>query len=415
MIDQSSNQQSAYDRRGPNRADGDSSDRSDGVGPARSYTGRLIVGSVVLVGGALAIVAVLATHRNAAAAKVTVALESNVAAGPAVRTAIAGLSTNTSNIPLIGEARPYATVTLYAKVSGYLRSVNVDMGDRVKAGEVLAVIESPETDRAFSAAQADYENKQVTADRVAKLLDKKFVSPEEADQARTEAAVARERLAGLQELRGYEELRAPFTGTVTARFADPGALMQNAASSQTSALPVVTVAQTDSLRVFVYLDQGDAVNVRDGTPATITMAERPGVSVKAAVTRMSGQLDSKTRKMVAEVDVSDRSGVIVPGSFVQVDLGLANTAKPQAPVEALVVRNGKSYVGVVDDSSRVHFHPVTIAQNDGRMLTFADGVQPGERLALSLGSAIADGALVRVAKDSTAAGPPKATPKGSQQ
>src|SRR5579872_3809411 len=220
MIDQTSNQQSPYDRRGPDRAAGDPSDRSGGTVPARSYTGQLIVGSVVLVGGALTIVALLATHRNAAAAKVAVSLESSVAAGPAVRTVLAGLSTNTSKVQLIGEARPFATVTLYAKVSGYLRSVNVDMGDHVKAGEVLAVIESPETDRALSAAKADYENKQVTADRVAKLLDKKFVSPEEADQARTEAAVARERLAGLEELRGYEELRAPFTGTVTARFAD---------------------------------------------------------------------------------------------------------------------------------------------------------------------------------------------------
>jgi hypothetical protein len=119
---------------------------------------------------------------------------------------------------------------------------------------------------------------------------------------------------------------------------------------------------------------------------------------------MSGQLDPKTRKMVAEVDVNDRAGTIVPGGFVQVDLGLPNTAKPQAPVEALVVRGGKTYVGVIDDSSRIHFHAVTIAQNDGRTLTFADGVQPGERLALSLGSAIADGALVRVAKDSAGGG-----------
>lgn len=411
MIDQTSNQQSPYDRRGADRAAHDSSERSKGTAPARSYAGRLIVGSVVLVGGALAIVAVLATHRNAAAAKVAASLETSVAAGPAVRTALASLSPNTSKVQLIGEARPYATVTLYAKVSGYLRSVNVDMGDRVKAGEVLAVIESPETDRALSAAKADYENKQVTADRVAKLLDKKFVSPEEADQARTEAAVARERLAGLEELRGYEEIRAPFNGTVTARFADPGALMQNAASSQTSALPVVTVAQNDSLRVFVYLDQGDAVNVRNGTPAVITMAERPGVSVRASVTRMSGQLDPKTRKMVAEVDVNDRNGTIVPGSYVQVDLGLPSTAKPQAPVEALVIRGGKSYVGVIDASSHVHFRPVTVAQNDGRMLTFADGVQAGERLALSLGSAIADGALVRIARDSAGAAPAKGSEK----
>src|SRR5581483_1675084 len=192
--------------------------------------GRIIVGSVVLVGGAVAFVAILATHRNARAAKVASTLTSDVASGQIVRTVIADMSGASPTIQLIGEARPFAAVTLYAKVSGYLKNVNVDMGDKVKAGQVVATIESPETDAAYSAAKADYENKQVTAERVAKLLDKKFASPEESDRARTDAAVAHERLAGLEQQRGYELLRAPFAGTVTARFADPGALVQNAAN-----------------------------------------------------------------------------------------------------------------------------------------------------------------------------------------
>src|SRR6185312_11402965 len=135
------------------------------------------------------------------------------------------------------------------KVAGYIKTVAVDVGDRVKANDVVATIESPETDRALDAAQADYDNKQLTSSRIAQLLQRKLVSPQEADQARTEAAVAKERLEGLHEQQGYETLRAPFAGRVTARFADPGALAQNAASSQTSALPVVTVSQTDALRV----------------------------------------------------------------------------------------------------------------------------------------------------------------------
>jgi RND family efflux transporter MFP subunit len=391
MIDHPSPTASSYDRRTASRTEGDP------AAPAPTHVGRIIIGSVVLVGGALAVVAVLAAQRNAGAARVATSLASAVAAGPTIRTVVVELSKANPKVQLIGEARPYATVTLYAKVSGYLRTVNVDMGDKVKAGQIVAVIESPETDRAYSAAQADYENKQVTADRVAKLLAKKFASPEEGDQARTDAAVAHERLAGLEELRAYESLRAPFAGTVTARFADPGALVQNAASSQTSALPVVTIAETDSLRVLVYLDQGDAANVRAGTPATITLAERTGVAVRARVSRASGQLDPKTRKMVAELDVDDRSGIIVPGSFVQVELGLAAAPKPQAPVEALVVRGGKTFVAIVDDSSRVHFRPVIVAENDGRVLTFASGVAPGDRLGLSLASGIADGARVRVA------------------
>jgi RND family efflux transporter MFP subunit len=411
MIDQTSNQQS-YDHRSPERS-GDGSSNRNGAKPSRSYTGRIIVGSLVLIGGAIALVALLATHRSADAAKVATSLVTAAADGPVVRTVVVNVSGANPGVQLIGEARPYATVTLYAKVSGYLRSVRVDMGDKVKAGQTIGVIESPETDRAYSAAKADYENKQVTADRVDKLLAKKFVSPEEADQARTEAAVARERLAGLEDQRAYEQLRAPFAGTVTARYADPGALVQNAASSQTSALPVVTIAETDSLRVVVYLDQGDAVNVRPGTRALITMAERPGVRVPATVARVSGQLDPKTRKMATELDVDDRNGGIVPGSFVQVELGLATTSKPQAPVEVLVVRGGKTFVAAVDDSSRVRFHPVAVAQNDGRFVTFAEGVNAGDRLALSLGSSLADGAKVRVA-DSVGAAPAAKDAKGVQ-
>jgi RND family efflux transporter MFP subunit len=373
--------------------------------PTHNHAGRVVFGSVILIAVAVAAIALLATHRSAGAAKVATTLTTDAAAGPTIRTAIVGLSTANANVQLIGEARPYASVTLYAKVSGYLGSITVDMGDKVKAGQVIATIESPETDRALSGAKVDYDNKQVTADRLTKLLAKKFVSPGESDQATTEAAVARERLASLQEQRAYEEIRAPFAGTVTARYADPGALVQNAASSQTSALPVVTVAQTDSLRVLVYLDQGDAANVHPGTRCIITLAERPGLVVPAAVARLSGQLDTKTRKMVAELDVNDRSGVIVPGSFVQVQIAATSSAKPQAPVEALVVRGGQTLVAVVDETSHVHFQPVTVAQNDGRNVTFSSGVKVGDRVALSLGSSLADGAVVRVSPAAAAAAP----------
>jgi RND family efflux transporter MFP subunit len=299
-------------------------------------------------------------------------------------------------VDLLGEARPFATVTLYAKVAGYLKTVVVDVGDRVKTGDVVATIESPETDRALAGAQADYDNKQLTSSRVAQLLQRKLVSPQEADQARTEAAVAKERLEALREQQAYETLRAPFSGRVTSRFADPGALAQNAASSQTSALPVVTVSKSDSLRVLVYLDQSDAAVVHPGTPATITMTERPSVRIPVRVSRIAGELDPKTRKMLTELDVENSRDLIVPGSFVNVRIDFPATPAPQAPVEALIVRNGGSFVGTIDGQSRVHLTPVTIASNDGKMVTFASGVQPGARLAINLGSSVADGDRVQV-------------------
>lgn len=375
-----------YDRRGGGHHPGEP--------PSR--VGRIVIGSALLVGAAIGTIALLATRKTAAAAREGNALTADESKGNIVRVADVTMSPSVVKRELLGEARPFASVTFYAKVSGYLRTVDVDMGDQVKPGQVLATIESPETDRAYLAAKADYDNKQVLSTRISQLLAKKMVSPQEADQAKADAAVAQERVNALQEEQQYETLRAPFNGRVTARYADPGALMQNAASSQTSALPVVTVAETDSLRVFVYLDQADAARVHVGTPATITLTERPGFSLPARVARVAGELDPKTRKMMTEIDVRDQSGTIVPGGFVNVSLDVQTPSKPQAPVEALLVRGQNTLVATVGADSRVHFKPVVVAGNDGKMLTFANGVAPGDHLALSLGNAVADGGRIQV-------------------
>lgn len=353
---------------------------------------------------ALAAVGLLGWRRSAGAREETRLRKAEVSHGTIVKTTTVALAPAVRRLTLLGEARPFAEVTLYAKVSGYLKSVLVDRGDHVHQGELLATIESPETDRAVSAARAEYEQRRVTADRVVKLLAQQFVSPQEADQARADAAVAHERLAALEEQQAYESLRAPLDGTVTARYADPGALVQSAATSQTNALPVLTVSETDRLRVFVYLDQGDAADVRPGTRATLTSQDHPDIKVPASVTRLSGVLDAKTRKMVAEVDVNDRDGRIVPGGFVQVLLDVPTVARPQAPAEALVVRGTSTYVGLIDSTAHVHLIPVTVASNDGKTVTFGSGVVAGQRIALSLGGTVPDGALVQVADN-----PPTAT------
>jgi membrane fusion protein (multidrug efflux system) len=136
--------------------------------------------------------------------------------------------------------------------------------------------------------------------------------------------------------------------------------------------------------------------VRTGTPATITLAERPGVKIIADVARVSGELDPKSRKMLTELDVDNSHGEIVPGSFVEVHLAFPSPSQPQAPVEALVVRGGKTFVATVDDASRVHFAPVVVGLNDGRAVTFTSGATLGERVALNLGGAVNEGDRVQV-------------------
>ena len=288
--------------------------RKDGGRGARGAI-VLTIATVALVAMSLYVVLAMRGRRIAHTASEIVARTATVDRGTIVQTVDVTASPSVRHIDLQGEARPYAAVTLYAKISGYLKTIRVDVGDTVSANEVVATIESPETDRALAGAQADYEIKKATAGRVAQLLDRKYISPQEADVAKADAAVAEQRVAALSEEQAYETLRAPFAGRVTARFADPGALMQSAASAQTGALPVVTVAETDSLRILTYLDQGPAALVHPGDRVAITMTERPGVTIMGTVSRQSGQLDSKTRMMLVEVDVNDRGGEIVPGEF----------------------------------------------------------------------------------------------------
>jgi membrane fusion protein, multidrug efflux system len=369
-------------------------------------SGGLRLTAIVIVIAALAAAALLASHRSHAATDETARRTGDAVGGPTVRAVAAVASAPSHRLELLAEARPYASVTLYAKVSGYLKWIGVDKGDRVKADQVVAIIESPETDASWSAATADYKQKQLTASRLKQLLDRKFASQEETDLAAADEAVARERLNSLTQQREFEKLKVPFNGTVTARFADPGALVQNAAASQTSALPVVTVENADSLRIYAYLDQADAASVHIGLPAILTMDERAGVKINVKVARTSGELDAKTRKLLVEFDVDNRSGTIVPGSFVHIEMDVPAPVMPEIPSEALLVRQDRSLVALLAADSTVHFRDVTVASNDGKRLRVLKGINVGDRVVLNAGDAITDGARVRPAADA-AAPPPK--------
>jgi RND family efflux transporter MFP subunit len=371
---------------------------------APPLSGGLRAAGAVLIVLALATAGVLAWRRSHTTSDDAARRRAEVAGGPIVRSVVAVPSAAAHHLVLLAEARPYASVTLYAKVSGYLKWIGVDKGDRVKAGQVIAIVESPETDAAWSATQADYTQKALTASRLKQLLDRKFASQEETDLAAADEAVARGRLESLAQQREFEKLKVPFNGTVTARFADPGALVQNAASSQTSALPVVTVEDTDSLRIYAYLDQVDAESVRPGLPATITMDERAGVRIPVKVARTSGALDARTRKLLVELDLDNRHGEIVPGSFVHVELDAPAPVLPELPSEALIVRQNRTFVAVLAVDSTVHFREVTVASNDGRRIRVLTGVSSGDRVVLNAGDALADGARVRPAAETAPGG-----------
>src|SRR5207253_3116298 len=146
-------------------------------------------------------------------------------------------------------------------------------------------------------------NKRLDAERARTLVKRDMIAQQDADQAETDAEVAEANVKALATMKAYEVIRAPFAGTVTARYADPGALLQNAANSQTSALPLVTISQTERLRVYAYLDQRDAPFVHVGDGADVRLLERPGVALPGRVSRLSSELDPKTRMMLIEIDL----------------------------------------------------------------------------------------------------------------
>jgi len=356
---------------------------------------------------AAVIVAVVFAFKQISFHRETKAREREIAAGPHVQVARAAPSPTQHMLTLIGEARPFASVTLYAKVSGFLTHVRADKGDRVQKGQLLAIVESPESTHDYQGAVADARNKRAIADRIKPLLEQKLVSQQEADQAFADADVAESKVKSLGAVSGYQEIRAPFDGRVTARFADPGALVQSAANAQTSALPLFTVSQVDRLRIYMYVDQKDAASVKNGIPVVIGLDERPDVHLRAAVTRFSGELDPRTRMLLAEVDLENQTGVLVPGSFVKVSMTVQTPSYIQVPVEALVLRDAKTYVPVVTSSDTVSYRAVDVADNDGENVRLLSGLNAGEAVALNMGASLPEGSRVQPLAPAPAAAPKK--------
>ena len=356
--------------------------------PWRVYTlGIVLITVVVIAAGAVAI------WRSRVSAGKSQRASNPAANAPSVLVASAMLGPPERELDVQGEARPMASVTLYSKISGYLRAIYVDRGDRVQENQVLAVIQSPEIDRQHQAASADAEFKRANAQSAAQLSGGGAISARQVESERASAAVAEAVLAGLKTQKAFTILRAPFEGTVTARFADPGALVQNAANAQSGALPVVTISQTDRVRVFTYVDQRNARWVQVGDPVQLTIPET-GTVQPGRVTRINGELDPRTRMMVIEVrpDAQDRS--ILPGAFVRARMTVKTPGLVDVPAEALLWREQKPFVAVVTGNNRLKLRPVVLGHFKGALAGLSAGVTPGERVALNLGRAAADDDLI---------------------
>ena len=323
------------------------------------------------------------------------AIEADAALGPRVVFTTVRSGPESRTISLLGDARPYLSSTIFAKVSGYLKTVDVDKGSLVKQGQKLAEIDSSELDSQYRGAVADLDYKRRLAARSRELVRTGNTPVQTAEQNDSALRQAEELVSNLDTMRAYQILSAPFDGTIIARYADPGSLVQAATTNQASSLPVVQIADLSKLRVGVYVEQRDVSAIHVGNPAEVIDASDQDRRRVGKISRTAGALDPRTRTLYIEIDIDNRDNFLVPGSFTYVNIQVPIQSLPQIPVSAMTTRGGKQLVAVVGDNNIVQFRPVKIGNTDGTLFNILDGVKPGEKVVLNVTDDVTEGSKVR--------------------
>jgi RND family efflux transporter MFP subunit len=311
--------------------------------------------------------------------------------------------TQTLNLP--GSLQGYVQAPVAARAGGYLRRWTKDIGSRVKQGELLAEIETPELDQQLSQAvaarnqtAASVELAKTSLDRWEQLRKRDAVSQQELEERRSAFTQARANLAGadanverLRQLESFKRVVAPFAGVITRRNVDIGDLID-------SNKPLFLLSQTDPLRVYVNVPQSYAHLVKPGQAAIVTQTELRGRSFKGQVARTASSIDASTRTMQVEISLPNRDGALLPGAFVNVELAAAPSGTLTAPANTLLFRRQGTLVATVNGSGTVHLQPVRVGRNYGETVEVLEGLKGNESLVLNPSDSIAEGDKVQAAK-----------------
>jgi len=301
---------------------------------------------------------------------------------------------------------PYHQTTLYAKVSGYLKTIAVDKGDRVKAGQVLAVIDDPELGQRLQQAQSDYEIKKVTYERLANVRKENpdVIAKQDVDLAEAAYQGSTHALEQLVTMLDYTKVRAPYSGVITARFVDPGALIQAATSSATQSVPLFTIMDMSTLRFYINVPQEDASYVHKGSGARIMLKD--GRSIDATVTRSTMALDPGTRTLLAEIDVRNEESSLAPGMFAEVVLDLRSHQGALVVPPAALVSEGTSKAVFIVENGVVRKVPIKTDIDDGVWVEVTSGLSGDEEVVVVGKSRVSDGAKVNASPSNLPAGKP---------
>jgi RND family efflux transporter MFP subunit len=329
-----------------------------------------------------------------------------------------------SSLTVAGQFQPYQQVDLHAKVSGYIRWIKVDIGDRVRQGEVLALLEVPELQDQVEGAQAEVRHSQsditraqsevVSAESTYSAVHAEYTRLEEASkerpgliaeqelddarakdqQAAAQVGVARASVDAMQQQLGvshatrsrletmsrYEQIVAPFTGVVTKRYADTGSLIQAGQDNNTQTLPVVEVAESDLLRLRMPVPESDVPYIQVGGDVQVKV-NATGSTFAGKIIRFSRALDTDTRTMLTEVDVPNHDLSLSPGMYAETTIQLQQKNDALIlPAQAVVQNGDQSYVLVVDATNHVEKRTVTLGIQTSNRVEITSGLQAGDNV-----------------------------------
>ena len=333
------------------------------------------------------------------------------------------LESGAGTVNLPGSFEPYERALLYARVSGYLSRMKVDIGDRVKRNDTIAELQIPEMEAEQGRAKADVASAtaalrraeanaklaEITYGRLSDLQTREpqAVTQQDVDAAAAELAVARSnvdsaaaaievagaKLVYLQALMSFAVIRAPFDGVVVRRFVDPGALV---VAGSDDGEPVVELASVDRLRLVLAIPESFVPRVREGLGAEVSVDALPGKSFTGSISRISGALAEDSRTMRAEIDMEARDGLLRPGMYASVRLELAGRGEALSlPATSIRHDRDRTYVWTIRDGIVVRTE-IEILMDDGERVLVGSGIDPGTQVVIHPPIGLIEGQTVRV-------------------
>jgi RND family efflux transporter MFP subunit len=314
-----------------------------------------------------------------------------------------------ATIDLPGRLEAYSRAPIFARVNGYLKSWNADIGARVKAGQVIAEIEAPDLDQQLLQARADLASAEAseklsaaTLERRKTLVASNFVSMQEIDERTTDLSnkkgtvrADQANVERLEALAGYKKIAAPFDGIVTARDTDVGALIN---AGGTSGPPMFVISDISKLRVYVNVPQNYVPQVKVGAKAVITVPEYPARTFPATVEASAQAVDVNSGTTRMQLGLDNTGDELMPGAYSNVRLTLQRDGVPlHIPASALIFNQNGTRVAVVGPDDKVKFKVVTVARDLGREIEIGTGLSADDRVIVTPPDGIADGDQVRIA------------------